>query len=407
LSHLTATIRLIPFAIRKSLLALEFAHQFRSTTPDSSVFWIQASSEFQLEQDLIQLATKVNLSGFSDGRQIKLRDVTQWLESPASGTWLLVIDGIDDETTCFGSLNLQTALPQSQNGRILFTSQSRKLMHHFLNPTSLLPVDRFSYADAKTLLLTESGDLQATEVDISALLAQLDYVPVAVSQAASFIATNPTSVKGFLNTYRQSESSKIELLELIGAAAGSKHSPNVSMLVTWLMSFTRIQNENAFAADILSFVSFFGSQAIPIALLPSRGSPINLTAALGLLTSYSMISINQECDSITTHPLVRLCTREYLRSSNLFQDFYSLAYMAVYEKIPGKISGANDFAIAQPFLSHASTLLDKDTIASLTDVQLFTQSLASKLFQCLFMQGTYTFLPLSTQSSLSCKVETS
>jgi hypothetical protein len=106
----------------KTQIALEFAyHLHDQANPESplSIYWIHASSQSRLEEGLRHIERnlwlmKVMRKETKDPHPISMREeqtddalslVKEWLESPYSKTWLLVIDNADDEDVFFSYMD--------------------------------------------------------------------------------------------------------------------------------------------------------------------------------------------------------------------------------------------------------------------------------------------------------------
>jgi hypothetical protein len=113
--------------IGKTQVALELACWTKENKPDCSVFWVPALSEATFEQAYADIARKLEIRRGND-QDVK-ESVRQYLSSEAAGRWLLVVDNADDADLVCGRPRtpegLERYLPQSENGRIVFTTRSR------------------------------------------------------------------------------------------------------------------------------------------------------------------------------------------------------------------------------------------------------------------------------------------
>lgn len=144
--------------------------------------------------------------------------VKDWLESPASGNWLLVLDNADDHDLIYGPNRYIDYLPLTDHGSILLTTRDHKVALDFV-PTCFIvtlvirvaPFDQEETAQ----LFSRSFGLQESEEQSKAcheLANELLGVPLALTQAISFILGNRISVGEYLALYRQNDSNKIRLL---------------------------------------------------------------------------------------------------------------------------------------------------------------------------------------------------
>ena len=188
---------------RKSQLAIEYSYQVRESSPDTWVFWVHASSTARFEEGYRKIAERIKIAGW-DNREVNiLQLVSNWLCDEANGRWFMIIDNADDasifshpvdESKIGDNSNkaelpeaLSEYLPQSQNGSILVTSRSRDVAFKITEDTrDIIMVDPMDERVAVNLLHKKlHGDFN--ENDAKRLLHALDYMPLAITQAAAFI----------------------------------------------------------------------------------------------------------------------------------------------------------------------------------------------------------------------------
>jgi hypothetical protein len=105
----------------------------------------------------------------------------------------MILDNVDDEDTFstndVGKDPLIEYIPQSSNGTVILTSRSTTIARNLTgdNDRSLMHVGQMKADDALKLLQTRlTVDNQCLE-DAKTLVRSLDYIPLAITQAASFI----------------------------------------------------------------------------------------------------------------------------------------------------------------------------------------------------------------------------
>lgn len=209
--------------IGKSQVALEYAYRRREKESRLSVFWVHAGSASRFEQDYYQIGRTAGLPGISDSAQDQKKLVKDWLSTENSGSWLLIVDGADDTEVLFGTRDAKRSLvlkgvseylPQSSNGSILFTTRNKKAGVKFATAAGLVMLPNMDRADAKELLNARSGDFMAEDDETFELIDALDFLPLAVSQAGSYIAENSISVSEYLQMYNHSEVRHVSLQTL-------------------------------------------------------------------------------------------------------------------------------------------------------------------------------------------------
>lgn len=104
------------------------------------------------------------------------------------------------------------------------------------------------------------------------------------------------------------------------------HDVNTSIATTWVISFEYLSKHEVQAADLLSCMCMFSSQALPENLLPPGQDPVSFQKAIGTLKAYSFISVFENSSHpllnpkplFNLHRLVRLATRNWLKMNGVF-----------------------------------------------------------------------------------------
>ena len=97
---------------------------------------------------------------------------------------------------------------------------------------------------------------------------------------------------------------------------------------TWILSFEQIQQQNDFAGELLSLMSFFDRQAIAAEFLAYYGKhqsqgergDMRLTKALGVLKAFSFVTVARD-QTLDVHRLVQLVTRKWLARKERMSHF--------------------------------------------------------------------------------------
>lgn len=118
-----------------------------------------------------------------------------WLRS-SKGQWIIILDNVDDARYLLeaqpydsgsASKPLREHLPQSQNGSILITTRSREAALKLVEPCGVIAVDPMDKADALALFRKKLG-VQEDSNDTAKLAAALEFMPLAIIQAAAYIS---------------------------------------------------------------------------------------------------------------------------------------------------------------------------------------------------------------------------
>ena len=171
-----------------------------------------------------EIAKEARLVGAEDPKVDQLQLVRPWLESKEFGDWVVVIDNTNDESLSFGDdenqgpepsspiRKLAQYFPRCSNGSILLTTRNRMLGVKFATIRGLTTILELSVSESKNLLLENLEEGDHDDHDLTDLVEALEYLTLALVQAAAFIGENSQSVGEYLQKYRESDTSKINLL---------------------------------------------------------------------------------------------------------------------------------------------------------------------------------------------------
>src|ERR1019366_511180 len=174
--------------------------------------------------------------------------VLRWLAS--NDRWLLVFDNANslDE--------LEEFLPHGP-GHVLITSRDQD----WRQKAAVVDVDVFPPEDSIEFLGKRSGHANTGNMDGSAAVAEmLGHLPLALEQAAAFMAETGTP---FLEYVRLFERRASELLDM-KAPQHLRYPATVA--TTWNLLFERIGSERPAAAQLLQLCAFMAPDAIPGAI---------------------------------------------------------------------------------------------------------------------------------------------
>ncbi|KKZ67173.1 hypothetical protein EMCG_07118 [[Emmonsia] crescens] len=271
--------------IGKSQIAIEYSHRCREHSPETWVFWVHGGNAARFEAGYKKIAERVKLIGWEKPNTNILELVSDWLSDEANGRWIMIIDNADDAGVFLHLPNknrdadenrhkhttryVSDFLPQTSNGSILITSRNRDAAYSLLgNYSDIISVTPMGQGDALSLLqkLAKYGidDVIALE-----LLEELDYIPLAIGQAAAYIGQRSprVTVSTYLDEFRRSETSRARLLEIDSGDDRRDGRASNSIISTWQISFEHIRQTNPRAARLLSLMSLFDRQGIPVSLL--------------------------------------------------------------------------------------------------------------------------------------------
>ena len=194
----------------------------------------------------------------------------------------MILDNADDKKIFFGSHDesieerevqfrlLAQYLPQSQNVSILLTSRDGATAFSLTGNQvpMVIKVETMSEEDAMALLAAKLSDDSAGGDEVRRELnRELDFIPLAITQASAYISQSLKTVEAYLKMLRRSDKHEMTLLNEHKEDFRRYHGLPNSVLRTWQISFERIKDQDPNAADLLALMSMFDRQNIPRYLL--------------------------------------------------------------------------------------------------------------------------------------------
>ncbi|RYP11220.1 hypothetical protein DL764_000176 [Monosporascus ibericus] len=290
----------------KTQLALDYAYR-RCSDPTCSVLWVHADSETSFAQDYKWIARKLSLADDLEGEKL-LSAVRKHIETLSQ--WVLVLDNADDlalfgvrrgpSTAEFGP-DLSDYIPRGAVGTVLWTSRDQRIAESLVGPRRGIHVARMTNSEGE-MLLKAIRDLEAEEDevnDISRLLAELEWLPLAISQAATYMRRTRLSVAEYLGKIQE----KKKRWKVLRKSEHDRHrrpQASNSMLETWNISVEYIRQGSEMAYGILNVLAFTDNQNISFQMIAeaaqviSRGRSTRYTE-----TSEGERSSNNSGDSAT------------------------------------------------------------------------------------------------------------
>ncbi len=276
--------------IGKTELALHHVWTHKHDYP--LVWWVTADSPDNLDAGLAELAywlqpvMKTVVTAPEAAAWARA-----WLQAHAG--WLLVLDNVEDPQHITG------LLAQLDTGRVLITTRRD------------IGWSRFGAAPLRLGLFTrgESVDLLARltgrdEPDAAAHLAgELGDLPLALEQAAAYIAERRTSISAYLTDLRKQPARFFDTAGLTGDAERV-------VARVWRLTMTSTGERLPLAARLLDVLGWVAPEDLPRDILtPISENAADVDDALALLASYSMITLTER--AVSVHRLVQAVTRAH------------------------------------------------------------------------------------------------
>jgi len=164
------------------------------------VFWVHASNVARFEQSYRDIADGVKIFGRRDPKVYIFKLVHDWL-CDRKRRWLLIIDNVDDarflldgQANGLGKItDLETAarplreyLPHCERGSILVIMRSKEAALNLVEQRDILTVEPMDEAQAQALF-GKKLRVQGHSGDVAELAATLEYMPLAIVQAAAYV----------------------------------------------------------------------------------------------------------------------------------------------------------------------------------------------------------------------------
>ncbi|KAF2105249.1 P-loop containing nucleoside triphosphate hydrolase protein [Lophiotrema nucula] len=397
--------------VGKSQLAIEHCYRAAEQSPEMWVFWVHASNAARFEQSLRDLADSVKIEGRCDPQANIFKLVHDWLRD-SKNTWLLVLDNVDDarfllhapasgqgqsgDKSRSVSRPLREYLPYCERGSIIVTTRNKEAAVKLVEPRDIVAVEPMDQMQAVALLEKKLGAQQATS-DLAGLAATLEYMPLAIVQAAAYIAQRAPrcSVAKYLDEFRKSERKRSNLLAYNEGQLRRDWEAKNSIIVTWQISFEYIQQTRPSAADLLSLMSFFDRQGIPEPLLRRRKEQDNderdnderdsdaeddtsqfsagkeeFEHDVVTLRNFCFISVDTTGTSFEMYALVQLATRKWLTANGKLKHWKQQFISNLCAEFP--TGEFENWAICQTLFAHAKSAVEQQLAEPSSQVELAT-----------------------------------
>jgi tetratricopeptide (TPR) repeat protein len=397
----------------------------RDTSPQTFVFWVHASTRARFAESYREIADRLELPRRNDPQADLPKLVRDWLRDESNGIWLMVLDNVDDFET-FSSpqptqndspehslASLQSYIPQSRNGSILITSRNKEAAARLVGGhNKIKEVHVMDEARGLQLLRNKLVDTSKEDGAVD-LLRALDYVPLAITQAAAYINRQArTTASTYLTEFQKSDEKRNELLKRDGGDLRRDGTGSNSVLTTWQISFDRIRKERQSAADLLSLMSFFNHQGIPESVLrwhgkitiqseDDDGAKQTFSDDFEMLRAYSLIIATADTDTCETHALVQLCTQVWLSSFSNIEQWKQKFVKTIAHEFP--TGDFENWAKCQQLLPHIESLYDYEPDGNECTAE-WAHILTNAAWY-MWMKGSYKIAQRLTEAALRAREE--
>ncbi|KAM0216980.1 hypothetical protein ACHAQD_007699 [Fusarium lateritium] len=351
--------------IGKSQIALEAAFRLRDLDPTCSVFWVPALSTITFENAYRDIARvlKIPLPEGESSNVLPL--IKQALSNEAVGKWLLIVDNADDPSLMFGPGSLESQLPSSPHGSILFTTRTSEVTNLLDIPSmDTFRIEEMSQQEAADLMGTRLSPSQMEDVEnLHALLEILCYLPLALKQAAAYMQLHRISPKHYIHRCQSSDKGIIRLLSRGFGDRTRRGDAEHPVAKTWLISFIHLSSNNPLASQYLQFMSFLSEKNIPLSILPPEDD-LEAQEAIGVLQAYCFVTAREDREFVDMHRLVRLAIRNWLEEKG--EEVKSYANVQVRMLDLFRVLNEEDQAEWVKYIPHFHIVVDEDALSNST-----------------------------------------
>ena len=279
--------------------------------------------------------------------------------------------GVEDGVAGSKPVALLDSLPQSQNGSIIITSRSREAAFRLTGTyTDIIRVQPMDQKDALSLLRNKlEGDFDQN--DAAALVEALDYMPLAISQAAAYISQRAprATVSRYLNVIRKGDQERARLLDIEIEDPRRDGSASNSIMATWQISFEHIRTVRPSATQLLSLMSLFDRQGIPESLLVGNYHHNEIASSdfeddVNILMSFALVVADVNGSQFEMHRLVQFSTKTWLELYDELERWKERYATLMDENYP--VGRYENWTVCQALFPHAQAAVGcqpKDTKA--------------------------------------------
>ncbi|KAF6785731.1 Kinesin light chain 5, partial [Colletotrichum musicola] len=391
------------------------------------VFWVHGSTKATFEESFRSIADVLALPRRHDPDVDVLVLVRDWLQREDVSPWLMIVDNADDFEMLFSkddgrnNARIPTAsyLPKKDNSKILFTSRSWDAAERLTgNGKTIHQVPTMEKAQA-LLLLQNKLRQDVDEAASVRLVGTLEYIPLAINQAAAYINKRSprVTIQSYLDEYQQSENRKGTLLRSDRGDIRRYDGVSNSVVVTWQVTFEQIKREQPRAANLLSLISHFHAQNIPDYMLHDYNSS-NLMSEesngehgetsnddfeddLDVLRGYSLVTMTAVPGFLEMHSLVQFCTQVWISKFGSPDLWKTLFLQSASQHFPSGVF--ETWQQCQTLMPHVQPLLDKEPSEERN--RLEWGKLLTNVSWYLVMLGNYSKAEVIVQQAVSTRAE--
>ncbi|KAL8983783.1 MAG: hypothetical protein Q9205_002070 [Flavoplaca limonia] len=364
---------------RKTEIAVQYCHNYRQRTPESHIFWVYGSTRQSFDDAYRRIATELQIPGCEESLFEHRKAVPRELDRRETGPWLMIIDNADEYGIYFPphdkalteseqSEYLAYCLPYGaeNGGRLIFTTRNTRVGADIMDDSPIIEISELAPVDARKLLGSKVPKEKWEDNAADELLQELEYLPLAITQAAAFVKRHKmTTLRFYLGKLPQPRLNAPDVLSM--QLHDSRRQPGTPNAVfrTWQISYHQVEVENTEAANKLSLMAVLDHQAVPRALLASRDDTKEVAEmeALQVLLDFSLIQGDAEGEFFSMHLLQQLSTRNWLKlDGSRLKQWEDRGLVLIAQHMPSlDMEGEERRHACSILLPHARTVVSYET----------------------------------------------
>ncbi|MER6914693.1 FxSxx-COOH system tetratricopeptide repeat protein [Streptomyces sp. NPDC000594] len=289
--------------VGKTQVAIEYVHRFMADY--DLVWWISAEQPDDVISGLAELAARLGAQGGEDMAAASQEAIDLLRRGVPHARWLLVFDNADDPE------QLKRFFPPQGPGHILVTSRNQTWSQY----GDALAIDVFTREESVEHLQRRARGL--TTADADQVATAVGDLPLAVEQAAAWIAETATPVAEYLDRLREQATSVLALNQPAGYPE--------PVAATWNVSIEKLKERSPAAVRLLQLCAFFAPEPISANLLYSKEmidalkpydaslqEKLVLGRVIREIGRFALAKVDQVNNSIQVHRLVQAVIRAQL-----------------------------------------------------------------------------------------------
>ena len=167
------------------------------------IFYVDAHSQASFELAYVRMAIAMGLTKDQDSRPDILQLVKEWLSNEEHGSWLLILDSVDDSDMFLKPpARIIDSVPNVGQGAVIITTRDPRFASRLEGP-HVMSIDVQSMELHDAIKLSQSRIPDAPGNEVTELVTVMGNLPLAIDQACAYISRTRSSISSFLEEYHR------------------------------------------------------------------------------------------------------------------------------------------------------------------------------------------------------------